>query len=258
MVRLKLVLAYDGAGFCGWQYQKGARTVQDELERAASRITGRAVRVHGAGRTDSGVHALGQVAHLDVPASLAHIPWARALNGLLPRDLSVVSAGPVGPDFHARFDARSKTYSYTLWTEPEYVYPQRRGYVWACGPLDLAAMDAAAAHFPGRRDFKAFQNAGTEVRSTVRTVMDLSRSPGWFGPEVVWRITADGFLKQMARNIVGCLVACGKGKVPPDSVRSLLDEKDRTLAPGTAPARGLCLERVDYGETALDRDQVGP
>ena len=249
MIRLKLTLAYDGTNFKGWQLQKDDPTIQGALEAAVARIIGVQARVQGAGRTDTGVHALGQVAHVDIPDhKLSSVPWQRALNCLLPDSVSVLAVEPVSRDFHARFGAVSKTYAYTLWTTRAFVHPQRRKYVWDCGPLDLAAMDAAAPHFLGTHDFKSFMNTGTPVRHTVRTVTSLERRPGLTEHEVVWRVEADGFLKQMVRNVMGLLVEIGRGKADPQSVRTILEGRDRTLAPATAPARGLCLERVIYGD----------
>ncbi len=255
MIRLRATVAYDGTDFCGWQIQDGQRTVQGEFEAAVSRIMDAPIRVHGSGRTDSGVHAMGQTAHFDIPGERKDVPWRRALNAILPRDVSVLDIREAAPDFHSRFSALSKTYSYTLWLEREFIHPRRRFFVWDCGPLDLAAMDRAAQEFMGSHDFKSFQNAGTPVRDTVRTILDFSRSSA-SGPEVVWTVRADGFLKQMVRNMVGCLVEAGRGKVSPESVRSILDERDRSAAPATAPARGLCLERVHYGETDFERSGV--
>jgi len=248
MVRLRLTLAYDGTRFHGWQLQAGDRTVQGVLEEALAALAGRPVRAIGSGRTDAGVHALGQVAHADVPASRTGLPWRKALNALLPRDVAVVAADIAQPGFHARFSAVRKTYVYTLWTEREFVYPHRRPYVWACGPVDEAAMRAAALECLGRRDFAAVQNTGTDVKSTVRTLLDVSPSPGQTPFETCWRFTADGFLKQMARNLMGCLAAAGKGKVSPADIRSLLLDRDRTRTPATAPAKGLRLESVEYGD----------
>ncbi|NDY56601.1 tRNA pseudouridine(38-40) synthase TruA [Desulfovibrio sulfodismutans] len=248
LFRLRLVVAYDGTRFHGWQLQAGDRTVQGVVEKALATLTGRPVRAIGSGRTDAGVHALGQVVHADVPGTRAGLPWRRALNALLPEDVAVVEAGPAPLGFHARFGAVRKTYAYTLWTEPEFVYPQRRPFVWACGPVDRQAMALAAQEFLGRRDFAAMQNTGTDVGTTVRTMESVAASPGQTPFETVWRFTADGFLKQMVRNVMGCLVAVGKGKISPADVRSLLSEGDRTRAPATAPARGLCLESVEYGE----------
>lgn len=252
MIRLKATVAYDGTDFCGWQIQDGQRTVQGEFEAAVSRITDTKVRVHGSGRTDSGVHAMGQVAHFDIPGERSEVPWRRALNAILPRDVSVLDICEVPADFHSRFSALSKTYSYTLWLEREFIHPRRRFFVWDCGPLDFAAMDNAAELMVGRHDFKSFQNVGTPVKDTVRTVSGFSRSSGQNAHEVVWTVQADGFLKQMVRNMMGCLVEVGRGKVSPESVRSILDERDRSVAPATAPAQGLCLERVHYGEDGFE------
>jgi len=246
--RLRLVVAYDGTRFHGWQLQAGDRTVQGVVEKALAILAGRPVRAIGSGRTDAGVHAVGQVVHADVPDTRAGLPWRRALNALLPDDVAVVDARLAPPGFHARFGAVRKTYAYSLWTEPEFVYPHRRPFVWACGPVDRQAMALAAREFLGRRDFAAMQNTGTDVGTTVRTLESVAATPGQTSFETVWRFTADGFLKQMVRNVMGCLAAVGKGKITPDDVRSLLSEGDRTRAPATAPARGLCLESVEYGE----------
>jgi tRNA pseudouridine38-40 synthase len=246
MVRLMLTLAYVGARFHGWQLQPGVRSVQGCLEEALSRLAGCHVRAHGAGRTDSGVHALGQVAHVDVPASRADLPWQRALNALLPADICVTSVSFAQPAFHARFDALWKTYSYTLWTEPGYLLPQRRGLVWPTGPLDLQQMALAAQKLVGHRDWSSFQNQGTPVRSTMRTVFDIQCIAGTHSEETIWLITADGFLKQMARNIMGCLVMIGRGRLIISQMEDIVQQGRRELAPASAPAQGLCLERVDY------------
>ncbi len=253
MPRIRLTLAYDGTGFRGWQLQPRDRTVQGELEAAVSRIVTAPVRVHGSGRTDSGVHALGQVCHFDVPDSRATVPWRRALNSLLPEDISVLSCEIVDSQFHSRYSAVSKTYAYTLWHTRDFIHPQRRNFVWQCGPVDVDAMELAAAELLGEHDFSAFQNVGTPVKSTVRTLAQLKRFPGVGEYETVWRFTANGFLKQMVRNIMGCLVEAGRGKVSSETIRSILDEADRTAAPGTAPAQGLCLEHVRYPAMAEER-----
>ncbi|GAB6058457.1 tRNA pseudouridine(38-40) synthase TruA [Desulfonatronum parangueonense] len=251
-IRLKLQLAYVGTDFHGWQLQDGTRTVQGCLEEAFAQLAGRAVRVHGAGRTDAGVHALGQVAHVLVPAERANLPWHRALNALLPPDVCVVGVQTVPDSFHARFDAVRKTYSYTLWTEPAYILPQRRAFVWPVGCLDTDAMVQAAKHLVGRRDWAAFQNQGTPVRSTVRTVLDVHPERGVRQHETVWFFSADGFLKQMVRNMMGCLVMVGKGKLSPAQVDAILQQGSRASAPATAPARGLCLEQVEYPASSED------
>jgi len=251
MARLRLVVAYDGTDFSGWQLQARDRTVQGCLEEALGRLCACPVRVIGAGRTDAGVHALGQTAHADVPDALAGRPWQRALNALLPKDVCVTAAALAAPDFHARFSARGKIYAYTLWTEPTFLLPWRRPYVWDVGRqdgLDAAAMTAAAREFVGEHDFAAFRNAGSPVKGTVRQVLALEAGPGLSPRETVWRFTATGFLKQMVRNMMGALVEVGRGRLTPDDIRRLLDAGDRRLGPATAPAAGLCLERVLYDD----------
>jgi tRNA pseudouridine38-40 synthase len=255
MTRLRLTVAYDGTHFCGWQLQAPGlgRTVQGCLEEALARLCGGPVRVHGAGRTDAGVHALAQTAHVDVPDDRLDLPWQRALTALLPRDVAVIQVTPAAPDFHARFWARGKTYAYTLWTRPDYLLPWRRPYVWNVGrhgPLDTAAMDAAARLLVGEHDFAAFRNAGSSVAGTVRRVTAVTRHPGPDGLETVWRFSAPGFLKQMVRNMMGALVAVGHGRITPEAIGRLLAGGARAQAPATAPASGLCLERVHYDDEA--------
>jgi tRNA pseudouridine38-40 synthase len=260
IVRLKITLAYQGTDFAGWQTQAPGRgrTVQACLEQALEPLVGTFTRVHGASRTDSGVHALGQVAHFDVPASRADLPWRRALNASLPEDVSVISVERARVDFHARFCAVSKTYTYTLWHEQGFLLPQRRPFVWAVGRLDLAAMEEAAQGFIGLHDFAAFQNLGTIVVDTVRRVDKITLGPGPTPHESVWTVTGPGFLKQMVRNIMGCLVQAGRGKANAPTVRFLLQTRDRSLSPETAPARGLCLESMEFGERERRHDPDGP
>jgi tRNA pseudouridine38-40 synthase len=246
MPRFMLTLAYDGTAFSGWQLQPRDRTVQGVVEAALAVIVGSPVRVHGSGRTDAGVHAMGQAAHFDCPQGRASVPWQRALNALLPDDVRVTECRRVAPDFHVRYAALAKTYEYTLWHTRGFCLPQRRRFVWNCGPVDTAAMEAAAALLVGEHDFAAFQNVGTPVSSTVRTLTEVSRHPGRTSHESIWRFTADGFLKQMVRNLMGCLVACGRGKLSPDQAADILHRADRAQAPATAPPQGLTLISVDY------------
>jgi tRNA pseudouridine38-40 synthase len=255
--RLKLVVAYEGTKFCGWQIQPGVRTVQDELEKAISTITGEPVRVYGSGRTDSGVHAMGQVVHFALPDNRVNVPWQRALNAILPDDVTILNTDLVDENFHAQFSSVRKTYTYSLWLENGFFLPCRRHFVWACGPLDLSAVDAAMKIFVGEHDFASFQNVGTPVSNTIRTVLSFNRLPGETEHEIKLEICGTGFLKQMVRNIVGCLVEVGRGKADPDFVRSVLESKDRTLAPATAPPQGLCLAHVYYGECAGGESDSG-
>lgn len=269
MARLKLIIAYAGTRYAGWQIQclPAGRphavqqpTVQQAVEDAAKAILGSAVRVHGAGRTDSGVHAEGQVAHLDIPDAKAAVDWRRALNAKLPEDISVLQAAVVPDGFHARFDAVKKRYTYRIWLTRAFVLPQRRPFVHMTGPLDIAAMDAAAAFMTGTHDFASFQNAGTELATTVRTVYSITRTPG-LAPddfprshdttpraplELAWHFEADGFLKQMVRNMMGLLLWIGTGRCAPEDVPAIIAARDRRLSAPTAPACGLTMERVFY------------
>ena len=246
MPRIRLTVAYVGTRYQGWQVQACGTTIQGVLEEKLSRICEEPVRVHGSGRTDSGVHALGQVAHFDAPDSKVRIPWQKALNSMLPDDIAILDAREAEPGFHARFSVRSKRYAYTLWTEPDFTLPQRAPFVWPVRNLDLTAMDRAAAFLAGTHDFAAFQNAGTEVKGTVRTLEPIRREPGQHPCEWVFRFQADGFLKQMVRNLMGLMVEVGRGGMSPDDARAVLESHDRRLAPATAPPQGLTLEEVIY------------
>ncbi|HCU68047.1 MAG TPA: tRNA pseudouridine(38-40) synthase TruA [Desulfomicrobium sp.] len=246
MPRIRLTVAYVGTRYLGWQIQGQGATIQGVLEEKLSRICEEPVRVHGSGRTDSGVHALGQVAHFDAPDSKARIPWQKALNSMLPDDIAILDAREAEPGFHARFSVRSKRYAYTLWTEPDFTLPQRAPFVWPVRNLDLESMDRAAALLAGTHDFAAFQNAGTEVKGTVRTLEPIRREPGQDPCEWVFRFQADGFLKQMVRNLMGMLVEVGRGGMSPEEARAVLESRDRRLAPATAPPQGLTLEEVIY------------
>ncbi len=246
MPRLALKLAYDGTHFAGWQIQPELRTVQGSLEEGLSTICNQRIRVHGSGRTDAGAHALGQVAHCDVPRRKADVPWRRALNSLLPQDVCVSSAWWVNDSFHARHGAKEKVYSYTLWTESEYVLPQHRPFVWRTGPLDEEAMRRVSRAFLGRQDFAAMQNVGTPLAHTVRTVREIRFFPTARPEELVCLFSADGFLKQMARIMASCLVEAGRHRLTGTELSEILASGDRSRAPSTAPAKGLCLERVYY------------
>lgn len=246
MPRLKLELAYTGGEFHGWQIQPRQRTVQGVLEKALQRICNTRIRAHGAGRTDAGAHALGQVAHVDLPEDKVHVPWQKALNALLPWDVAVTRASWCAADFHSRFAARAKEYTYTLWMEKGYLLPQRRPFVWKVAELDLEAMQEAAGVLRGGHDFGAMQNVGTPVQSTVRHLQSIDFSPGFYAQELVIHFVADGFLKQMARNLTSCLVSVGQGRMDARTLQEVLDSGKRELAPATAPARGLCLQKIWY------------
>jgi tRNA pseudouridine38-40 synthase len=248
MKNYQLVLGYDGTDFRGWQRQpdgpgqQGCRTVQGVLEDAVWRITGKKVVVHGAGRTDAGVHALGQGASFRGAFKLSDAVLLRALNAVLPEDVRVFSLVEAPPDFHARKSARSKLYRYRLVTAPQPSPLDRRFVLHWPYPLKTGEMRAAAGLFVRTADFSAFSS--NRDRSPVRTVTrsELRRS----GDELVYTIEAAGFLRYMVRTIVGTLLEVGRGRLTPAQVEDLFRLKDRGRAGPTAAAKGLTLVRVDY------------
>ncbi len=247
MATLRFTLEYDGAGFEGWQSQpEGHRTVQDTLEAALQRITGQGARVIGAGRTDAGVHAEGQVASAEIETSMTCGELKRALNTILARDLAVVGLEERPAGFHAQYDARAKLYRYRIWNGPCPSPLRARRSHWLRSPLDLVAMREAARCFEGRHDFSSLQAAGSSVNDSVRTLHRVEVA-GVPGAEISVEVEGSGFLRHMVRNLVGVLLEVGRGRLAPGSVPSLLAARDRGAAPPTAPAQGLTLVWVDYG-----------
>ena len=260
---LKLTLAYDGTRFVGWQRQADGESIQGLLEEALARFEGAPVTVHGAGRTDAGVHALGQVASASVTFTHPTGTLVRALNAQLPEDIRILEVADAAPDFHARFSARSKTYRYHI-CAGAVGDPFMRAFVWQLPePLNATAMREAAAALAGTHNFAAFQSAGTDVARTVRTIFrsefrgPVGSAPHSFmtqsgadlsGPrqELVYEVTADGFLRHMVRAIVGTLVEIGRGWRSVDSMAQLIGHGTRTQAGATAPPHGLFLVSVDY------------
>lgn len=249
---LKITLAYDGTRFVGWQRQAEGESIQGLLEDALARFEGAAVTVHGAGRTDAGVHALGQVASASVTFTHTVDTVARALNAQLPEDIRILDVAEAGGDFHARFSARSKTYRFHMRAGAA-GDPFSRAFVWQLAEsLDISAMRTAAAALVGTHDFAAFQSAGTTVATTVRTIF-RSELRGAEGPvplapgqSLLYEVTADGFLRHMVRTIVGTLVEIGRGWRPAASMAQLIEGGTRADAGATAPPHGLFLVGVDY------------
>ena len=247
-VKFKLVIAYDGTAYKGWQVQKTGLGVQQKVEEALAKLFPSRPRVHSSSRTDTGVHALGMVAHVEIPKTEFKMPARKlvlALNAWLPEDVRVMSAARCHPGFHARFDAAGKQYRYFVWNRAS-MNPLLRHRAWHVPvALDLAAMREAATLFLGKHDFQSF--AGTrsyEMESTVRTVThcDIRRN----GPLLTFVIEGDGFLYRMCRGIVGTLVQAGQGKFDAGEVRRMLASRDRRVAGMTAPAHGLVLWKVSY------------
>jgi tRNA pseudouridine38-40 synthase len=240
----RLVVEYDGTDFSGWQRQNGQRTVQGCLEDAVQAMTGQATFVRGAGRTDAGVHALGQVANFRSDARIPEAGFLRGVNSHLPEDMAVLELAEVAPEFDARRAARGKLYRYQIWNHLVRS-PRAARTSWHCrAALDLAAMRAAAAYLVGEHDFAAFRAADCGRRTTVRLLrrIDLGR----VGALVTCDVEGTAFLKHMVRILVGTLVGVGRRALSPDDVTRILAEGDRTRAGVTAPARGLTLVRVDY------------
>ena len=274
MPHFKITLAYDGTDYVGWQRQANGVSIQGLIEDALRELDGREVAVAGAGRTDSGVHALGQVAAFTTERMLSRDAVVGGLNAHLPDAIRVRSAEEVPASFHPRFDARAKTYRYRIWNAAV-GSPFERRYAWHVGgALDVDAMSAAAQLVEGRHDFAAFQSAGSDAATTTRevaasaifTAEDREDAAGQTfgrrrfalgvprdlhgGELILYEVTGNGFLRHMVRTIVGTLVEIGRGRRPVEWMAGALAARDRAAAGPTAPAAGLFLVRVDYDASA--------
>jgi tRNA pseudouridine38-40 synthase len=241
----RLTVAYRGTEFAGWQRQPAKRTVQEAIEQALAKIWGQKIDLQGSGRTDAGVHALGQIASFNAPRLHAAPVLQRALNANLPHDVRIVKCRLVAPSFHARFDAVGKTYHYLMWNDP-INDPFKTDTHWHVPrPLNLALMRRAARLLLGRHDFASFtSNTGYERESTVRTLTRASITRR--GAVLRFEFSADGFLFRMVRNFVGAIVKVGLGRLELDDFARVLPAKSRSVAPATAPACGLYLVNVKY------------
>ena len=241
----KIIVEYDGSQYCGWQRQNNDPTIQETIEKALMKMTDQKISLIGSGRTDAGVHAYGQVANFRCDTRLTANDFLGGLNSLTPEDIVIAACEEVEEEFHARFSATTKTYHYRILNRPNPAAIARQ-YAWHIRkPLNLDAMRTALPHFIGSHDFKAFEGAGSPRAHTIRNVKkaDLKEENDGY---VVFEIEADGFLRYMVRNIVGTLVEAGLSKITPEDVKQILESKDRTRAPATAPAQGLFLIRVNY------------
>jgi len=247
MSRFVAVVEYDGTSYHGWQLQNNLPTIQGSLESVLERILGNPTRVHGAGRTDAGVHAVGQVAHFDANWAHSAADLQRACNALLPTDIAVRSMRSAPDDFHARHSARSKKYEYRI-LNSTLRSPLRRLYKWYVPyRLDLASMQESASYLLGSHDFAAFGSATDGTPSTVREVLEAGWAASQSEGTIIFTIQATGFLKYMVRSIVGTGVIVGRGKIGATEVKEIVASRDRSRSGPTAPPKGLCLVRVDYG-----------
>ncbi|HUT33253.1 MAG TPA: tRNA pseudouridine(38-40) synthase TruA [Planctomycetota bacterium] len=240
---LKLTVEYDGTNYHGWQRQANAPSVQQALEEGISRVVGHAATLYGSGRTDAGVHALGQVANFHTSTAIPAERLPHAINAHVADDIAVLRAEDVAADFHARYSAKRKTYRYRIVCRPVRPAVGAAFVHWQRQPLDVAAMRRAAALFLGEHDFAAFESH-SEGEGSVRTISrsDLEEA----GERLDYYVAANGFLYNMVRAMVGTLLEIGSGRRPPDDVARLLASRDRSLAGRTAPAKGLCLMAVEY------------
>jgi tRNA pseudouridine38-40 synthase len=276
MRTFKIILAYDGTDYVGWQRQANGISVQALIEDALRALDGGDVTVAGAGRTDAGVHALGQVASFTIARELSPDALRRAINARLPHAIRVLSAEEAPAGFHPRFGARRKTYRYRLWNG-DVLSPFERAYAWHVpGPLDVEAMGAAARLLEGRHDFAAFQATASDVATTVREIvasnisttndtLDAEEEPSSHkglnlsvprvargGELIVYEVTGSGFLRHMVRIIVGSLVEIGRGRQPVEWMSAVIAARDRAAAGPTAPPQGLFLVGVEYAAALAD------
>lgn len=265
---VRLLLEYDGTNFHGWQRQAGLPTIQGTLEEALARITKQPVTLFGAGRTDAGVHAAGQVANFRSSLKLTESSWVRAINSLLPPDIVIRSAGYVPPEFHARYSAKSKVYQYSILTS-ELPSPFLRNYVWHIKkPLNIPSMQEASGYLIGTHDFSSFRASECSAKSAVRTldrleivhippaeiagqgsacIVPLNRMP-CNATMILFTLEARSYLQHMVRNIVGTLNDVGRGRLKPSDVREIIEKKDRRYAGPIAPPQGLFLFSVRYDD----------
>ena len=244
MRNIKLTIEYDGTNYCGWQKQINGPSIQETLEKALEKITGQKVTLIGAGRTDSGVHALAQVANFKTKSRLTTEQLLFSMNTNLPKDIAVKKVEEAGPGFNARFRAKTRLYRYSIINNPVRSPLEARYSYQFRIPLNIKLMNKEAKTLLGRHNFSSFQAAGGSKSTPVTTVKKISVTTN--GKHIYIDIEAKGFLYNMVRNIVGTLIDIGRGKLSPGDTKKILKAKDRTLAGPTAPAKGLCLMKVNY------------
>lgn len=248
---IKLLLAFDGTAYAGWQRQKSEKTIQGVLEDTIQVMTGEHPCLHGAGRTDAGVHALEMAANFATDSGIPCQAFVKGLNSMLPPDIRILTASEVGPDFHARRNARAKTYWYNLSYGPVQLPTERLYSAHVFGELDIRSMQQGLTHVIGTHDFGSFEGAGSRDREfsgrgAVRTIMAAVIEKLNCEGRLRFVITGDGFLRHMVRNIVGTLLEVGKGRLKQTDIPAVLTARDRSQAGPTAPAHGLILKEVLY------------
>lgn len=247
MRNVRLLIEYDGTNYVGWQWQKNGKTVQETLSNAIEQVVQETIKIHGAGRTDAGVHALGQVANFKTTSAIPSERLLYAINFYLPQDIAVKEVMDMPESFHAQFCAKSKVYQYTLfndWTRT----PLNRNICYVCGlHLDIDTMIKATKYLIGTHDFTSFTTKALCEKNRIRTIKKLDVKKD--GKYIYFTVEADGFLYNMVRTIVGTLIEIGRGKIATESMKDILDARDRKSAGPTAPAKGLCLMEVRYEAT---------
>lgn len=244
MKNVKLTIEYDGTNFCGWQKQPNARTVQEEIEKALSKMLKKDVKIYGSGRTDARVHALGQVANFTAAFSIPVEKIPLALNGLLPQDIAIQAAEEVNLDFHSRYSAIGKKYMYKILNAPMRSSLLRNYAHWVAEPLNIEQMEKAAKCFLGTHDFKGFMASNSSVENTIRSIYDFSVCLE--GNMIIIETRGNGFLYNMVRIMAGTLIEVGRNKIQIDELRDIIQSCNRDRAGATAPAQGLYLSEVYY------------
>ena len=242
-MRIVLGIQYDGKDFCGWQIQPNERTVQQTIEDALFKLTGKKCSLTGSGRTDSGVHALCQIAHFDIEGGLPAEKYAPALNGLLPSDVQILFSFLAPSDFHARFGAKKKTYVYTFYVS-DVKLPLLEPYAQRIFNVDYKKMQEGAKYLVGEHDFKCFLASNSSVVNTVRTIYSCKISKK--GNKIILEVCGNGFLYNMVRTIAGTLLYVGEGRFAPEYVKEIIASQSREKAGKTMPAKGLMLKSVCY------------
>lgn len=244
MRNIKLLIEYDGSNYGGWQKQKNNRTIQEEIEKALREITNQEINLIGSSRTDAGVHAKGMVANFMVDSRIPEDRFREAINTKLPDDIAILKSEEVPSDFHARYCSKGKTYSYTIINRYEKVALRNKYVYHVKDELNISNMKEACNYFIGKHDFKAFKTVGSSVKTSTRTITDLHIEVT--GDEIKVLITADGFLYNMVRIIVGTLIEVGRGKILPKDIQGIIESKERKYAGPCVPPNGLVLEKVYY------------